>query len=61
MAKIPRRGFLKQAGTAIVTMRSLDPNVLDIAGETRKVVEMTAGGSSEVRFDVYRSLVRSKP
>src|SRR5207302_7453766 len=48
---------LKQPGTAIVTMRSLDPNVLDIAGETRRVVEMAAGGSSEVRFDVVAKSV----
>ena len=43
---------LKQAGTAIVTMRSLDPSVLQIAGEGRQIVQVPAGGSSEVRFDV---------
>src|SRR5499427_7265658 len=43
---------LKQPGTAIVTMRSLDPDVLQIDGDTRRVVQMTANGSNEVRFDV---------
>jgi len=48
---------LKQPGTAIVTMKSLDPAVLDISGETRKVVEMAAGGTSEVRFDFVAKAV----
>jgi uncharacterized protein YfaS (alpha-2-macroglobulin family) len=48
---------LKQPGTAIVTMKSLDPTVLDIAGETRKVVEMAAGGTSEVRFEFVAKAV----
>lgn len=43
---------LKQAGSAIVTMRSLDPNVLQITGDTRRVVQVAAGGATEVRFDV---------
>src|SRR5262249_24623069 len=43
---------LKQPGSAIVTMRSLDPGVLQIAGDTRRVVQVAAGGSTEVRFDV---------
>jgi uncharacterized protein YfaS (alpha-2-macroglobulin family) len=43
---------LKQPGTAIVTMRSLDPAVLQVSGETRRVVQIGAGGSAEVRFDV---------
>ena len=48
---------LKQAGTAIVTMRSLDPEVLQISGETRKVVDVAAGGSAEVRFDFVAKAV----
>jgi len=43
---------LKQPGDAIVTMRSLDPSVLQVMGETRRVVQVGAGGSEEVRFDV---------
>src|SRR5262249_33190602 len=43
---------LKQSGSAVVTMRSLDPDVLQITGETRRVVQIAAGGSTEVRFDV---------
>jgi uncharacterized protein YfaS (alpha-2-macroglobulin family) len=43
---------LKQPGSAIVTMHSLDPAVLQVSGETRRVVQVGAGGSEEVRFDV---------
>jgi uncharacterized protein YfaS (alpha-2-macroglobulin family) len=43
---------LKQPGSAIVTMRSLDPAVLEVMGDTRRVVQVGAGGSEEVRFDV---------
>src|SRR5206468_1851159 len=43
---------LKEPGSAIVTMRSLDPSILQITGDPQRVVEMTAGGTSEVRFDV---------
>lgn len=43
---------LKQAGAATVTMRSLDPEILEVVGETRRVVQVGAGGSTEVRFDV---------
>jgi uncharacterized protein YfaS (alpha-2-macroglobulin family) len=43
---------LKQPGPAIVTMRSLDPDILQINGDTRRVVQVGAGGSVEVRFDV---------
>ncbi|MBI4486051.1 MAG: hypothetical protein HY655_08585, partial [Acidobacteria bacterium] len=48
---------LKVPGTAIVTMRSLDPGVLRIVGETRKVVQVGVGASSEVRFDVEAGAV----
>jgi uncharacterized protein YfaS (alpha-2-macroglobulin family) len=40
---------LKQAGTATVRMRSLDPNVLDIAGGEQRVA-IPPGGAIEVRF-----------
>ena len=43
---------LKEPGTATVTMRTLDPDVLQITGETKRLVQVPAGGSSEVRFDV---------
>jgi uncharacterized protein YfaS (alpha-2-macroglobulin family) len=46
---------LKQAGSAIVTMRSLDPAVLQVSGDTRRVVQVGAGASAEVRFDVVAS------
>ena len=48
---------LKQPGTAVVTMRSLDPEVLQITGDSRRVVQVAAGGSSEVRFDVLAKSV----
>src|SRR5262245_13050724 len=51
----------KQAGTAIVTMRSLDPNILQIIGDGRRIVQVDAGGSSEVRFDVVaKSIGRAR-
>ena len=43
---------LKDAGTAIVTMRSLDPGVLEITGDPKRLVQVAGGGSTEVRFDV---------
>jgi uncharacterized protein YfaS (alpha-2-macroglobulin family) len=43
---------LKDKGTAIVTMRSLDPALLEIVGDTKKTVPMAGGGASEVRFDL---------
>ena len=43
---------LKEAGTAVVTMKSLDPNIVEIAGDGKRSVEIAAGGSSEIRFDV---------
>jgi hypothetical protein len=43
---------LKEPGWAIVTMRSLDPAILQVSGDTRRVVQVSAGGSAEVRFDV---------
>src|SRR5262249_57248190 len=43
---------LKQAGPAIVTMRSLDPAVLQVSGDSRRVVQVGAGATAEVRFEV---------
>ncbi len=42
---------LPQAGTAIVTMRSLDPKILEVRGNGRQIVEIGANGSTEVRFE----------
>jgi len=39
----------KSAGTATVSIKSLDPNVIDVGGEQK--VEVPAGGSVEVRWD----------
>ena len=38
-------------------MRSLDPAVLDVAGDTKKTLPMAAGGTAEVRFDVRAKTV----
>jgi len=43
---------LKTSGSAIVTMRSLNPDVLQIAGDGKQIVQVPAGGSVEARFDV---------
>ncbi|HEV3214943.1 MAG TPA: MG2 domain-containing protein [Vicinamibacterales bacterium] len=48
---------LREPGTAIVTMRSLDPNVLEIRGSGRQTVEIAANGSLEVRFDAMARAV----
>jgi len=46
---------LKEGGTAIVTMRSLDPGVLELAGEGSQTVAVGPKGSVEVRFPVRTS------
>jgi hypothetical protein len=48
---------LKQPGTAVVAMRSLDPEILQINGDGRRVVQVDAGGSTEVRFDVVAKAI----
>ena len=42
---------LKTAGTATVTIKSLDPDVLEFTAGATQTVQIGAGGSSEVRFD----------
>ncbi|HXG55448.1 MAG TPA: MG2 domain-containing protein [Vicinamibacterales bacterium] len=42
---------LPAAGTAIVTMKSLDPGGLAFAGPAEQTVAVAAGGSLEIRFD----------
>jgi uncharacterized protein YfaS (alpha-2-macroglobulin family) len=43
---------VKDKGTAVVTMRSLDPAVLEVVGEAKKTTPLPAKGSAEVRFEV---------
>jgi uncharacterized protein YfaS (alpha-2-macroglobulin family) len=42
---------LTRGGTATVTASSLDPGILELAGETKRLVEVGPKGSVEVRFD----------
>jgi hypothetical protein len=42
---------LPAGGTAIVTMKSLDPSVLELTGPAEQRIAIPAGGSVEVRFD----------
>ena len=48
---------LKQKGTAIVTLRSLDPALLEPVGDVRKTVAMAPGSAVEVRFTVRAKAV----
>jgi hypothetical protein len=48
---------LKEKGTAIVTMRSLDPALLEVTGDAKKTVVLPARGSSEVRFSLRAKAV----
>jgi uncharacterized protein YfaS (alpha-2-macroglobulin family) len=42
---------LKQGGSASVTIKSLDPGILEFTGDTTSKVEVAAGGSVEARFN----------
>jgi alpha-2-macroglobulin len=42
---------LKAAGAATVTIKSLDPEVLEFTGGAEQVLQLAAGGSMEARFD----------
>ena len=42
---------LKTAGTATVTIASLDPDVLEFTAGAQQTLEVAAGGSIEARFD----------
>ncbi len=42
---------LKAGGTAQVTMRSLDPAVLEVTSPAQQQLKMDAGGSVEVRYE----------
>lgn len=43
---------LKEAGAAIVTMRSLDPSILAIDGDAKRTVNMGPKATQEVRFNL---------
>jgi alpha-2-macroglobulin len=52
---------LKEAGTATVTIKSLDPDVLEFTTGTDVPLQMSAGGSAEARFDaVTRRVGRAR-
>jgi uncharacterized protein YfaS (alpha-2-macroglobulin family) len=48
---------LKQAGKATVTMKSLDPSILDFVQPTSSTVDVAAEGSAEVRFNAEAKAV----
>jgi uncharacterized protein YfaS (alpha-2-macroglobulin family) len=48
---------LSEAGEAVVTMKSLDPAVLQITGASERTVAIAAGGSIEARFDAAAKIV----
>jgi hypothetical protein len=48
---------LKEKGTAIVTLRSLDPAILEPVGEVRRTVAIGPGSAVEVRFPVRAKAV----
>ena len=48
---------LQESGTAIVTMRSLDPSILEVRGNGRQIVQIAGNGSIEVRFDTIAKAV----
>lgn len=43
---------LKQSGTAIVTIKSLDPEILAVSGQSSRTVEVQANTPNEVRFEM---------
>ncbi|MEA2490283.1 MAG: alpha-2-macroglobulin, partial [Acidobacteriota bacterium] len=49
------RNQSKQAGTAVVSITSLDPSIIAIAGEQK--VDVKAGGTAEVRWDAIAKAV----
>ena len=42
---------LKAKGTATVTIKSLDPGILELTGSSKKSVDIAAGSAAEVKFD----------
>lgn len=43
---------VKEKGTAVVTMKSLDPGILEVAGDGRQSIEVASGQSPEIRFPI---------
>ena len=48
---------LKEKGTAIVTLRSLDPLILEPVGDVRRTLAVAPGSATEVRFTVKAKAV----
>ena len=48
---------LKTKGTATVTIKSLDPAILEITGETKRAAALAAGGAAEVKFDAVAKAI----
>ena len=48
---------LKTNGSATVTIKSLDPAILEIAGETKRAAALAAGGAVEVKFDAVAKAI----
>ena len=48
---------LKEKGTAIVTLRSLDPAVVEPVGDVRRTIAVAPGSATEVRFTVKAKAV----
>jgi uncharacterized protein YfaS (alpha-2-macroglobulin family) len=48
---------LADAGSAVVTIQSLDPNLLEIRGASRQTIQLAANGSAEVRFEAVAKRV----
>ena len=52
---------LKEGGEAVVTIKSLDPNVVELSGATEQRMTLAAGGNVEVRFQAAaRSVGRAR-
>ncbi|HJT16383.1 MAG TPA: MG2 domain-containing protein, partial [Thermoanaerobaculia bacterium] len=48
---------LKQGGKATVTIRSLDPSIIEITGDATSTADIAPDGSSEVRFNAVAKAV----
>ena len=48
---------LKAKGTATVTMKSLDPGILELTGPLKKNADIAAGGAVEVKFDAVAKAI----
>ncbi|HEV7919643.1 MAG TPA: alpha-2-macroglobulin family protein [Thermoanaerobaculia bacterium] len=48
---------LKQKGTATVTIKSLDPNIIELTGETTAKADVAANGATEARFNAKAKAV----